>query len=212
MDDRDALVAAGAELSALGLSPGTSGNLSVRVGETVLMTPTGGSLAWVDPDGLARIELATGAVSGGTPSKEYPLHRAFYQKDPATGAVVHLHSPYAMAASCLPPWSAHSAIAPISPYFVMRVGQTPLIPYLPPGDPGLGDAVLALPFAFDAALLQNHGMVVAAPTLQQATEVAIELEEACRLTVLLAGSEPRLLTAEEATALARRSGTDWEAG
>jgi ribulose-5-phosphate 4-epimerase/fuculose-1-phosphate aldolase len=207
--DAAELVQAGRALAALGLSPGSSGNLSVRNGSNIVMTPTGTSLGALDGDNLAVLDLVDGYRHGGKPSKEFPLHRAFYAKNPEFTAVVHLHSPYSMAASCLAPWSEHSAIPPISPYFVMRVGQTPLIPYAPPGDPMLGELLAAVPFDFNAALLRNHGQIVAARSLAQAVDAAIELEEACRLTVLVGAQNPALLTPIQSRELAHRFGMPW---
>ncbi|GGL94611.1 class II aldolase/adducin family protein [Nakamurella endophytica] len=209
MTGGEALVAVARELAAWGLSPGTSGNVSVRAGDTMLMTPTGASLASARADGLVTVRLDDGSATGGTPSKEVPLHRGFYSRDPSFGAVVHLHSPYAMAASCLAPWSEHSAVPPISPYFLMRVGQTPLLPYFRPGDPALGSALAAVPFDCRAALLQNHGQIVAAPTVEEARDMAVELEEACRLVVLVGDRNPALVEPDEALELAGRFGVPW---
>ncbi|GAB2935547.1 class II aldolase/adducin family protein [Streptomyces mayteni] len=206
----DELVAAGRELVASGLSPGASGNLSVRIGDRVHITPTGARLAALDPDGLAVLALDGTALSGPRASKEFPLHLACYRRDPAAKAVVHLHSPHAAAYSCLPPWSARSAVPPLTPYFVMRVGQTPLIPYAAPGDPAQAEALRALDFPFRAALLQNHGSLTAGPTLAGAVDAAVELEEATRLLLLLGPTAaPRLLTPSEATTLADRHGAPW---
>lgn len=124
-DPRTELAAAGARLAALGLSPGSSGNLSVRIDDHILITPTGADLAHVDPDGLSVLAPDGTHLDGPRPSKEFPLHSAFYRRDPATRAVVHLHARHATAVSCLDPWSARSAVPPLTPYFVMRVGQTP---------------------------------------------------------------------------------------
>ncbi|MFF5563064.1 class II aldolase/adducin family protein [Streptomyces sp. NPDC012623] len=215
-DARSELVAAGRELSAAGLSPGASGNLSVRVGDRIYMTPTGARLEALDPEQLAvldaRAPLHEGHTAGPPPSKEFPLHRAFYRRDPATRAVVHLHSAHAAACSCLPAWSRRSALAPLTPYFVMRVGQTPLVPYAAPGDLDQARRLEALGFPFRAALLQNHGPITAGTTLARAVDAAVELEEVARLTLLLKDTAPRLLTTEEATALAHRYGSSWEGG
>ncbi|MCA0294482.1 MAG: class II aldolase/adducin family protein [Actinobacteria bacterium] len=203
------LVATAADLAALGLSPGASGNISVRLGERVLASPTGARLAALDPDGLTILDLAGNWVGGDKPTKESPLHTAIYRRDPSARAVIHLHSPNSVAAATLPPWSELSAIPPITPYFLMRVGQCPLVPYADPGDPALADALTALPHQFRAALLQNHGLVVWHATLDQAHQAAVELEETCRIWLAVAGLEPHLLSAETAARLAARHGTYW---
>ncbi|MEU6447230.1 class II aldolase/adducin family protein [Streptomyces sp. NPDC048594] len=204
------LVAAAAHLAGLGLSPGSSGNVSVRDGDRVLTTPTGADLAALDPHGLSVLDLDGRHLDGPAPSKEYPLHLAFYRREHATRAVVHLHSRHAAAASCRSPWSERSALPPLTPYFVMRVGQIPLLPYAPPGDPAQAAGLERIAFPCRAALLQNHGPVVAGTSLRAATEGAIEVEEASALSLLLGDRPVRLLTPEEATALATRYGTYWE--
>ncbi|MDF6022710.1 class II aldolase/adducin family protein [Streptomyces sp. JH34] len=208
-DPRTELAAAGARLAALGLSPGSSGNLSVRVDDRILITPTGADLAEVDPDRLSVLGLDGTHLDGPRPSKEFPLHGAFYRRDAATRAVVHLHARNATAVSCLPPWSARSALPPLTPYFVMRVGQTPLVPYAPPGDPDQAEALARLPFPLRAALLQNHGPVLAGPTMARAVDAAVELEEVSALLLSLGERTPRLLTPEEAGALAETYGSPW---
>ncbi|PJJ63461.1 class II aldolase/adducin family protein [Compostimonas suwonensis] len=214
--DREALRAAGAELvsvasrlSRLGLSPGSSGNASVRVGERIVATPTGSEMGGLDPAALSQLDLEGALVAGPRTTKEFPLHRALYRRDPSARAVVHLHSASAAAVSCLAPWSELSAIAPISPYFVMRVGQTPLIPYADPGDPAQADDVEALPIPFRAVLLQNHGSLVVGPDLASAAEIAIELEEACRLWLLVRDRDAHHLSHDDAARLADRYGSIW---
>ncbi|OEV07924.1 class II aldolase/adducin family protein [Streptomyces nanshensis] len=203
------LVRAGARLAASGLSPGSSGNLSVRDGDTVLITPTGADLAALEGDALSVVGLDGVHRAGPRPSKEFPLHLAFYRRDPDAAAVVHLHSRHATAASCLPPWSERSAVPPLTPYFVMRVGTTPLIPYADPGDPAQADAVARLPFPFRAALLENHGPVTAGRTMSAAVAAATELEEVSALLLLLGDRTPRLLPPGVAASLARRYGSPW---
>ncbi|BBA97104.1 putative aldolase [Actinacidiphila reveromycinica] len=204
------LVRAGAKLQRLGFSPGASGNISVRDGDRVLITPTGYGMGDLDPDRLSVLDLDGTLVSGPRPSKEFPLHTAFYRRDPDAGAVVHLHSRHAAAVSCRPGWAERSAIPPLTPYFVMRVGQTPLIPYAAPGDPGQAAALEALPFSFRAALLANHGPVVAGADLDTAVDAATELEEVCALLLLLAEGERRLLSAPEIEELTTRYGSFWD--
>ncbi|MEV0388267.1 class II aldolase/adducin family protein [Nonomuraea sp. NPDC050643] len=204
------LAAAGAHLAALGLSPGSSGNLSVRDGDRLLITPTGADLASLDPERLSVLDECGRHVAGPAPSKEFPLHLAFYRRDPATKAVVHLHSRHAAATACLPPWSRRSAIPPLTPYFLMRVGQTPLIEYAAPGDGAQAAALERLGFPFRAALLQNHGPIVAGPSIRAAVDAAVEVEEVCALLLLLGDREPRLLTAAEISDLTGRYGMPWD--
>ncbi|MBO3677220.1 class II aldolase/adducin family protein [Streptomyces sp. NEAU-YJ-81] len=208
-EPRDELARAGAHLAALGLSPGSSGNLSVRDGDTVLITPTGADLAAVDEASLSVIGLDGSHRAGPRPSKEFPLHLAFYRRDPDTAAVVHLHSRHATAVSCLPPWSEHSAVPPLTPYFVTRVGTTPLIPYADPGDPAQADAVARLSYPFRAALLENHGPITVGRSMSAAVAAAIELEEVSALLLLLGDRTPRLLPPDVVRSLARRYGSPW---
>jgi 3-dehydro-4-phosphotetronate decarboxylase len=206
---RKALVEAGRQLVELGLSPGASGNLSVREGNRMAITPTGVLLGELDVDGLSLLELDGTVVAGPKPSKEFPLHLAMYRRDPAADSVVHVHSAHAVAVSCLPAWSERSAVPPLTPYFVMRVGQVPLIGYAAPGDPRQAGDVEDIPFDFRAALLQNHGSLVATMGMEDAVAAAVELEETCRLLLLLGGRPARLLTGEEAATLAARYGSPW---
>ncbi|MFC0673214.1 class II aldolase/adducin family protein [Brachybacterium hainanense] len=203
------LISIGRELSALGISPGSSGNISVREGERLLVTGTGVQLGDLREDDLAVLDLDGTHLAGARASKEVPLHRGMYRRDPEFGAVVHLHSPWATALSCTPPWSERSAVPPLTPYFVMRVGQTPLLPYRMPGSPQLGEDVLAAPGPFRAALLAHHGSVVAGRDLREALDRAVELEEACRLAVLTASVPRRVLDPAQIAELAERWGSPW---
>lgn len=182
----DALIAAARHLAARGLSPGSSGNLSVRTPDGILLTPTGSSLSRVTVDDLALVGL-DGSVLAGRPSKERSLHLAAYRADTGLGAVVHLHAPASTAIACLPPAPDGLADLPAyTPYRVMSLGDVPLLPYAPPGSPELGppfgDAVAA---GRRVALLANHGSVVAADTLDRAVDLAEELEASAQLALTL---------------------------
>jgi L-fuculose-phosphate aldolase len=133
-----------------------------------------------------------------------------YHREPTYTAVVHVHAPNATSLSCLAPWSPLSALPPITPYFVMRVGQTPLIPYRHPGDPELGSLIESQPGRFRAALLANHGLVAAGPSLAAALAVTIELEEACRITLITMEHSPHLLQSAAIRDLTERYGTSWD--
>jgi ribulose-5-phosphate 4-epimerase/fuculose-1-phosphate aldolase len=203
------LVAAGRALVAAGLSPGSSGNVSVRDGDRLLMTGTGTQLGDLATDDLSVLDLAGAHLGGPAPSKEVALHLAMYAKDPAHTAVVHVHSPSAVALSCLEPWSAHSAVPPLTPYALMRVGQVPLLPFVAPGDPAMGALVGDSPLPFRAALLSNHGAVVSGEDLDRAVQSTIELEEACRIALLTQGAARRLIAPDQVRAITAAWGMPW---
>ncbi len=192
---RQLLVALAASLFARGFSVGSAGNVSVRLPDGFLITPTNSSLGRLDPARLAKLDGAFCHVSGDQPSKEVFMHRAFYTARPDAGAVVHLHSTMATAVACLPDVDTANPIPPLTPYFVMRVGRSmPLLPYYRPGDAAMGPAIEAAARSARAILLANHGPVVSGATLVDAVYAAEELEEAAKLFLLLRGAEPRLLT------------------
>ena len=203
------LIAAGRALVDAGLSPGSSGNLSVRDGDSILMTGTGTQLGALQLPDLAVLRLDGERVEGAKPSKEVSLHLALYAKNPAHTAVVHVHSPSAVALSCLAPWAEHSAVPPLTPYSLMRVGQVPLLPFAAPGDPAMGALITDSPHPFHAALLANHGAVVSGETVERAVDSAIELEEACRIALLTQGLERNLIPDEQVLAITERWGTPW---
>ena len=180
---RAALVRACRHLASAGLSPGSSGNVSVRVGGRILATPTGRSLRSVAEDQLA---VTPSSVAGPRPTKELPLHAAMYAAHPDARAVVHLHSPHATAIACLPPDAdGFAALPPLTPYRVMRLGDVPLVRYADPGSAELAAAVAERAPDHPVLLLANHGPVVAAGSLDAAIDLAEELEAAAQLTLLL---------------------------
>lgn len=178
-----------------GFSVGSAGNISARLDDGYLMTPTNSCLGRLEPDRLSKLDLDFRHLSGDKPSKEVFMHRAFYQARSDAGAVVHLHSTQATAVACLPDVSPENPIPPLTPYFVMRVGRTmPIVPYYRPGDPGMEPAIHAAARDARAVLLANHGPVVSGKTLTDAVYAAEELEEAAKLFLMLRGGKPRLLT------------------
>ena len=193
-DTRVLLCEFGVSLFARGFSVGSAGNISVRLPDGYLMTPTNSSLGRLDPDRLSKLDGNFDHVSGDKPSKEVFMHRAFYQARTDAGAVVHLHSTQATAVSCLPDVDQANPIPPLTPYFVMRVGRTmPIVPYYRPGDPTMEPAINAAAKDARAVLLANHGPVVSGKTLTDAVYAAEELE-AAKLFLMLRGQSPRLLT------------------
>jgi ribulose-5-phosphate 4-epimerase/fuculose-1-phosphate aldolase len=186
-----------------GYSAGSSGNISVRLADGVLMTPTNASLGALQPDRLSKLDAAWQLVSGDPPSKEIFLHRAFYESRPATGAIVHLHSTYGTALSCLADTDPNDCVPALTPYIVMRLGTVRLIPYVRPGDPGAGDFIRELRGNAHAVLLSNHGSVVAGKDLMSAGGAAEELEQAAKLLLTLRGLPVRLLSADQVSELNR---------
>ncbi|WP_205629234.1 class II aldolase/adducin family protein [Jiangella muralis] len=182
MIEVDALVAGCRRLAALGLSPGGSGNVSVRVGEQVFVTPTGSALSRVTDADLAVLSLTGEPLSSARPSKEFPLHLAAYRVRPDARAIVHLHSVHAVAVACL-----DEPLPTLTPYQATRLGPLPLVPYAPPGSAALAEGVAVALADHHAALLANHGSVVAAADVDLAADLAEELESAARLALLLRG-------------------------
>lgn len=183
-----------ASLFQRGYTVGTSGNISARLEDGLLITPTNSCFGFLDPARISKLDGGGRHVAGDKPSKEVFLHAAFYETRPHAGAVVHLHSTYATAISCLADIDPDDAIPPITPYVVMRVGRVKLVPYARPGDPAMGDLIRALGGAHAAVLLANHGPVVSGPDLAAAVSAAEELEETAKLLVVTRGLAVRRLT------------------
>lgn len=198
---REEICRLGASLFARGLSFGSAGNISVRLDDGWLMTPTNVSLGRLEPARLAKLDAAGNLLSGDPPTKETFLHQAMYQERPQAGAVVHLHSTYSVAVSALADIDVANVLPPITAYYAMRVGRLPLVDYHPPGDRSLAEAVRRLAGKHHAVLLANHGPVVAGSSLDAAANAIEELEETAKLFLLLRGSKVRLLTDEQVAAL-----------
>jgi 3-dehydro-4-phosphotetronate decarboxylase len=194
---REDLCRFAASLFQRGYTVGSSGNISVRLADGFLITPTNACFGFLDPARISRLDASGRHVAGDKPSKEIFLHTAFYDTRPGTGAVVHLHSTYATALSCLADTDPEDAIPPITPYVVMRVGRVKQVAYARPGDPAMGEMIRALGGRYAAVLLANHGPVVAGADLASAVSAAEELEETAKLLMLLRGERTRQLTHAE---------------
>jgi len=194
---RDRIVEYGRSLFERGLTAGSSGNISVRLDDGWLLTPTNACLGRLDPARLARLDRDGRHVSGDAPSKEAFLHRAMYDERPGAGAIVHLHSTHSTAVSCMCGLNHDDCIPPLTAYFVMKIGRLPLIPYHRPGDPLLGDAIRGHARHHRAVLLANHGPVVSGASLDAAVHAAEELEETAKLFLLLRNAPVSPLNAEQ---------------
>jgi ribulose-5-phosphate 4-epimerase/fuculose-1-phosphate aldolase len=201
---RERIATFGASIFSRGLTFGSTGNISARIEDGWLMTPTGSSLGELDPARLSRFDAAGRHVGGDPPTKESFLHFAMYGQRSQAAAIVHLHSTHSVAVSCLDGIDPANVLPPLTAYYVMRVGQLPLIPYFPPGDPDLAKAVEKEASRHHAVLLANHGPVVAGRSLEDAVYATEELEETAKLFLMLSGMATRPLTAEQVTALQAR--------
>jgi ribulose-5-phosphate 4-epimerase/fuculose-1-phosphate aldolase len=201
---RELIVAAARSLFTRSLTHGSTGNISARVGDRILVTPTGSSLGTVLPDELSVIDTTGAHVDGAKPSKEAFLHAAMYRARPKATAVVHTHSTYSAAVSCLAGLDSASALPPLTAYFAMRIGMLPLLPYHAPGDDALEELAERTARDHLALLLSNHGPVVSGTSLSAAMDGLEELEETAKLFLLLDGHATRPLTPEQAAALQPR--------
>jgi len=198
---RDAIAKHGEALYARRYAHGSSGNISVRLDDGLLITPTNSCLGRLDPARISKIDLQGKHISGDKPSKEAFLHLAMYQERPSANGIVHLHSTHSVAVSCLCHEDHSDILPPITAYYVMRIGRLPLLPYFRPGDMALADAVRAAARRDHAMLLANHGPVVAGKSLDDAVYNAEELEETARLFLMLRNEKTRFLSDEQVAAL-----------
>jgi ribulose-5-phosphate 4-epimerase/fuculose-1-phosphate aldolase len=192
---REEICRYGRSLFERGLTPGSSGNISLRLDDGGwLVTPTNASLGFLDPTRLSRLDATGALVSGDKPTKEIPLHNALYETRGSARAIVHLHSTHAVALTMLPEIDPRAALPPMTPYYLMRAGQTALVPYYRPGDPAVADAIRGLAGRYSSVLLANHGPVVAGDSLEAAVFATEELEETAKLYLLLRNLNPRYLS------------------
>ncbi len=201
-----------ASMFARGLTGGASGNISARTEDGgLLVTPTGATFGRLDPARLARFDAQGRHVDGDRPTKEMPLHRAFYETRSGAGAVLHLHSTHSVAVSMLPETDPDDMLPPFTAYSIMRCGKVRLLPYYRPGDPAMGDAVRGLAGRRSAVVLANHGPVVAAKDLEGAAYVMEELEETAKLTMLMRGINAVKLTPAQVEDVVSKFGSGGEA-
>lgn len=201
---RDDICRFGRSLFERGLTPGSSGNISVRLDDGGwLVTPTNASLGFLDPARIARLDASQRLIGGDAPTKEIPLHAALYDTRGSARAVVHLHSTHSVAVSMLPEIDPRAALPPMTPYYLMRCGPTALVPYYRPGDAAVAGAIKGLAGKYASVLLANHGPVVAGETLEAAVFATEELEETAKLYLLLRGMNPRTLSPEQVADLVK---------
>lgn len=194
-----------------GLTYGSTGNISARTEDGgLLVSPTGTSFGRLDPDRLSRFDASGQHISGDAPTKEMPLHTAFYDTRSAAGAVVHLHSCHAVALSMAPDADADNFLPPLTPYGIMKLGKVKLLPFLLPGDPAMGEAVRGLAGKRSAVMLANHGPVVAGKDVEAACNAIEELEDTARLALLTRSFTPNALSAADVKGLVTKFDVEWD--
>jgi len=195
-----------------GLTGGSTGNISARTDDGgLLVSPTGTSFGRLDPARLSRFDPTGQLIDGDAPTKEMPLHTAFYDTRSTAGAVVHLHSCHSVALSMLEGADVDNFLPPLTPYAIMKLGKVALLPFFLPGDPAMGAAVRGLAGKRSAVMLANHGPVVAAKDVEAACNAVEELEDTARLALLTRGLSPRMLSESQVRDVVSRFDVEWDA-
>lgn len=195
-----------------GLTHGSTGNISARTPDGgLLVSPTGTSFGRLDPGRLSRFDATGQHVGGDKPTKEMPLHTAFYDTRGTAGAVVHLHSCHSVALSLLPGVDEDNFLPAYTPYGIMQVGRVKLLPFFVPGDPAMGQAVRGLAGKRTAVMLANHGPVVAGKDVEAACNAIEELEATARLALMTRGMGAEPLTGGQIRTVVNTFDVEWDA-
>ena len=181
---RDEICRVGRSLFERGYVHATAGNISVRIDGGYLITPTDACLGHLQAADLAHVDTDGRQLGGAPASKTLALHRAIYAAEPRAGCVIHTHSRELVALTLQGVWHDDDILPPITPYFVMKVGHVPLIPYHRPGDPRVGELVAqriatmrSRGTPIRAVMLDRLGPNVWHTTPAHASAVLEELEE-----------------------------------
>ncbi|MCR9236318.1 MAG: aldolase [Alphaproteobacteria bacterium] len=194
-----------------GLTGGSTGNISAKTADGgLLVSPTGTSFGRLDPGRLSRFDHSGQFLDGDPPTKEMPLHTAFYDTRSAAGAVVHLHSCHSVALSMMPDADPDNFLPPLTPYGIMKLGKVQLLPFFLPGDAAMGQAVRGLAGKRSAVMLANHGPVVAAKDVEAACNAIEELEDTARLAMMTRGLQPKGLTPAQVKEVVTRFDVEWD--
>lgn len=194
-----------------GLTGGSTGNISARTEDGgLLVSPTGSSFGRLDPAELSRFDGSGQHIAGLKPTKEMPLHSAFYETRKSAGAVVHLHSCHSVAWSMMPEIDPDNVLPPLTPYAIMKLGKVKLLPFFMPGDAAMGEALRSLGGKRSAVLLANHGPVVAGKDVEAACNAIEELEDTAKLAILMRGFDPKTLSPEQVRDVVTKFEVEWD--
>lgn len=195
-----------------GITHGSTGNISVRLeDDDILVTPSGSSFGRLDPNDIVKVTKSGQFIGSLTPTKELPLHKAFYEtRGLKSGAVVHLHSTHSVALSMLPGIDEDSVLPSYTPYSIMLLGKVKLLPFFVPGDPAMGDAIRGLAGKRSAVLLANHGPVVSGKDLESSVNAIEELEATAKLALILKGADAKVLDNAQINSVVKKFNVEWD--
>jgi len=205
---REEISHVGALLYGRGYTVGSAGNISARLEDGWLITPTDACLGRLDPAAIAKVNLAGEWISGDKPSKTLALHRQVYDRNPSVGGVVHTHSTHLVALTLAGVWQKDDILPPLTPYQVMKVGHIPLISYQRPGAPEVAEQVAALANSVRGVMLERLGPVIWESSVAKASYALEELEETARLW-LMTNPKPAPMSSEALDALNQTFGAKW---
>ena len=215
---RDEICRIGRSLYARGYVHATAGNISVRLDDGFLITPTDACLGELDPARLARLDARGVQTGGDRASKTLALHQHIYAAAPDARCVIHTHSTHLVALTLQGVWTADDIVPPITPYFVMKVGHVPLVPYHRPGDPRVAELVASCISLMSGrgtpircVMLDRLGPCVWHRAPSEACAVLEELEETARLWLMCrSGPNPVVALSEaQIDELRREFGASW---
>jgi len=195
-----------------GLTHGSTGNISVRLNnDDILVPPSGSSVGRLDPNQIVKVTKDGKLIGNSTPTKELPLHQAFYEtRGMKSGAVVHLHSTHSVALSMLPDVNEDNILPSFTPYSIMLLGKVKLLPFFVPGDPAMGEAIKGLAGKRSAVLLANHGPVVSGKDLESSVNAIEELEATAKLALILKDAKPIELNENQVRSVINKFNIDWD--
>ncbi|MHC8380811.1 3-oxo-tetronate 4-phosphate decarboxylase [Pseudomonas sp. LB3P14] len=205
---REEICVVGGLLYSRGYTVGSAGNISARLDDGWLITPTDACLGRLDPASISKVNLAGEWVSGDKPSKTLALHRQVYDRNPGVGGVVHTHSTHLVALTLAGVWHRDDILPPLTPYQVMKVGHIPLIPYERPGSPKVAERVAQLANSVRGVMLERLGPVVWESSVSRASYALEELEETARLW-LMSNPKPTPLHRAALDELHEAFGVEW---
>ncbi len=205
---REEICRVGHNLYQRGYTVGSAGNISARLDDGWLITPTDACLGTLQPEDIAKVNLDNAWISGAKPSKTLALHRQIYKNNTGVGGIVHTHSTHLVALTLNTIWQPQDILPPITPYQVMKVGHLPMIPYARPGSDSAALHVASLADQVRGVMLERLGPVIWESTVSKAAYVLEELEETAKLW-LMSSPKPSPLSDEAIQELIDTFGARW---